>query len=114
MLCFKQRRSTTDTPIRRWSYRGRDKCSSSQVSELRWQTSTTRCSATSTCLRPKLASRWSVARVLFTVNDHPRASTLDDPDGHACRAFLNINAAPENIAYRYVRKADGLSVRTLL
>lgn len=51
-----------------------------------------------------------IARVLFAVDDHPSASTLDDPDGHACRAFLDVNATTENIAYRRVRKVDGLGL----
>jgi hypothetical protein len=34
---------------------------------------------------------------------------LNDPAGHACRAFLNIYATTEEVAYRPVRQADGLS-----
>ena len=54
-----------------------------------------------------------MAQIAFAVNDHPSAATLDDPDGHACRAFVDINATTENVAYRLVRKVDGLALGSM-
>ena len=54
-----------------------------------------------------------IARVLFAIHDHPSVSTLDDPCGHACRAFLDINATTQNVAYHLIRQVDGMGLGSM-
>jgi hypothetical protein len=43
-----------------------------------------------------------IARVLLAVNESPVGDHARRFRRHACRAFLDINAAAENVAYRVV------------